>query len=184
MSEQGHVTMAASKCQNNTFSCIIFYLYSKVNCKEVGFIPSHSIKCWSMCIETTKCKCHKRENRRKICFLWNFLWPKWIEISNIIVQIASLPDIVSREMARGMRRCLTPILVLKLWVFFWECFQWEEDPDFFFLESHPLSYPNIPISANVWQFIETQSYEQYCAYISRLYSGVHWTLYKSTLLLP
>ena len=58
----------------------IFSSYSKVYCKEVGFISSHSIKCWSMCIETTKCKCHKRENRRKICFLWNFLWPKWIGI--------------------------------------------------------------------------------------------------------
>lgn len=43
LSEQGHVTNVHSKCLNNTFSCIIFYLYSKVNCKEVGFIPSHAI---------------------------------------------------------------------------------------------------------------------------------------------
>ena len=80
-----------------------------------------------------------------------------------------------------MRSCLTPILVLKLWVFFWECFQWEEDPDFFFLESHPLSYPNLHISAILWWFLETKSYkyEQYCAYISRLYSGVHCTLYMA-----
>ena len=144
-----------------------FLLYMKVYYKEVGFIPSHSIRCWSRCITTTKCKSHQQKKE---------------EI--IYVQIADLPEIVSRVKVRGMRRCLTPILISKLWVFFWECFQWEEDPDFFFLESHPLSYPNIHISANLWWFLETKRHEQYCSSISRLYCGVLWTLYKSTLLLP
>ena len=52
--------------------CMIFYFYPKVYCKEVGFIPSHSIRCWSRCIETAKCKCHKLENRRKLSFFQLF----------------------------------------------------------------------------------------------------------------
>ena len=53
--------------------CIIFYFYPKVYCREVGFIPSHSMRwCWSRCIETAKCKCHKLENRRKLSFFQLF----------------------------------------------------------------------------------------------------------------
>ena len=56
--------------------CIIFYFYPKVYCKEVGFIPSHSIRCWSRRMETAQCNCHKLENRRKLSFfqLFGIFW--------------------------------------------------------------------------------------------------------------
>ena len=52
-----------------------FLLYMKVYYKDVGFIPSHSIRCWSRCITTTKCKSHKQKNRRNnLCSNCWFTW--------------------------------------------------------------------------------------------------------------